>query len=80
MKKAKVMLLSLVLFAVIGTLFASKANRFSNHYIYTGKMGSGKCTVKVNGGAIMGGTPNVAAALVSKTSSCPDVFTVSIRD
>lgn len=80
MKKAKLMLTAITIFAVIGTAFAFKANNFSSHYVYTGTKGSKSCTTKVTGTAIMSGTPNVAASTVSLTTGCPDAFTVKISD
>ena len=80
MKKAKLMLFAIVILAVVATAFAFKANKFSRHYIYTGTKGSRSCTTKVNGAAIMSGTPKVAASTVSTTIGCPDAFTVKISD
>jgi hypothetical protein len=70
----------LVIVAAIGIVMAFKAERFSKHFIYTGKLKSGVCTTKVKGSAIMGGTPNVAASTVALKSGCPDAFTVSVSD
>jgi hypothetical protein len=77
MKKAKLMLSAIAIFAVVGTAFAFKANRFATHFIYTGALGGGVCTAKLEGAAISNGTANRAASLVSKTTGCADQFTVA---
>jgi hypothetical protein len=80
MNKAKLMISFLAIGAILTITFAFKAQYFSSHFIYTGKLGSGSCTTKVKGAAIMSGSPNVAASTVSVTKGCPDVFTIAIDD
>jgi len=80
MKKAKLMITFLGIIALTAITFSFKVQRFSSHYIYTGKLHSGSCTTKVKGAAIMSGAPNIAASTVSVTKGCSDVFTVAIDD
>ena len=81
MKKAKLSFSILVITTILAIAFAFKIDdRFSSHFIYTGKLRSGSCTTKVKGAALMSGTPNVAASTISVTKGCPDVFTVAIDD
>lgn len=80
MKTAKSMLIILLGAGILSFVFAFKAQKFSAHFVYTGKLRSGSCTTKVKGAAIMSGTPNVAASTISVSKNCPDVFTVAIND
>src|SRR2546426_806939 len=83
MKKAKLMLTAIAVFAVLATTFAFKSACFLNHFIYTGTIASGVCTQKVSGAAITNPAPGdtkVAAYVASLTSGCPDLFTIAITD
>jgi len=80
MKKAKVMLVILSILAIIGIASAFKVQKTVRHVLYTGQLGSGSCTQKVNGAVIAPGIPNVAASVSPTTSGCPDVFTTTEVD
>ena len=85
MKRAKLMLSALAIFAVLGSAFAVDAKHFSLHFLYVGDLnqpgGASICTTKVDGAGISNGTANVRASLASVTTSgCPQVFTVAIDD
>jgi len=84
MKRAKLMLSALAIFAVLGSAFAVDAKHFTLHFIYTGAItqpGSATaCDERVNGAAISNGTANVRASTASLTISCPQVFTVGVLD
>ena len=84
MKKAKVMLSALAVLAVVGTAFAFKANRYGNHFVYTGALNGtltiGSCTTERDGTAISNGTATVYASTVSNSTTCPAVFTEAVTD
>lgn len=70
MKKAKLMLVIILVFAGISITQASKAKLFAIHYVYVGALNSGVCTIRVNGAAISNGIANFAADLVPLASGC----------
>ena len=84
MKRAKLMLSALAIFAVLGTTFAFRANTYSAHYLFTGAItqegGATGCTTQANGTALSNGTANIRASLSSLTTNCPQVYTVGITD
>jgi hypothetical protein len=83
MKKARLMLSAVAIFAVVGTAFAFSANRFADHFVYTGTLGSGICQAKKTFAAISSPSPTdilVAASTVSLASGCPDQFTIAVTN
>lgn len=84
MKKARVMLSAVAVFAVLATAFAFKAKSFETHVLYTGVKGGGVCTFKIEAATITttvpAGIEKVAASTTSKTSLCLDEFTTAILD
>jgi len=73
MKKAKLMLLALAIFAVAGTSLAFKASNFETHFIYTGTSAT-DCTSnhKVEGAKVIYPcTPNIYASVAPNTVNCP---------
>ena len=79
MKKAKVMLASLAIVAVLGSAFAFKAKTFIAHFIYTGTS-STTCTHKVTGAQIGGTATAVYASTASITTGCEQNHTESVTD
>jgi hypothetical protein len=85
MKKARLMLSILCVLAVLSTAFAFTANKYANHFIYTGAIvqpnNATSCLTKVNGAAITGGcTPSVRASTVPLSSGCPAECTTTVSD
>lgn len=80
MKKAKIMLGVLLVLVCVASMLSFRIDRYSKHYIFVGKKGSRVCTKKVEGAAILGGSPNAAASTISLSINCPDVFTTEISD
>jgi hypothetical protein len=74
MKKAKLMLVTLLVFVIAVAAQASKAKFYSTHFIYVGALNSGSCTIKVNGAGISNGTPNFAADVVPLASGCSNRY------
>ena len=70
MRKAKIMLSTLVLVFAVFTLLASKMSNFSQNVVYTGKLNSGVCTTAVSFRVIITGTPNLDASTTSLAFGC----------
>jgi len=70
MKRAKIMLITIFVFAIVAVVQASKAKLYSTHYIYVGAINSGSCTIKVDGAGISNGTPNFAADVIPLATGC----------
>jgi hypothetical protein len=82
MKKAKLMLSAMALFAVLATAFAFKAQDFSVNKVYTGAIdqpnGATACQTEVQGRKVTTtGTTQVRASTVSLNTGCPITFTAS---
>lgn len=84
MKKAKLMLSTMALFAVLATAFAFKAKTFSGHVVYTGAVnqtgGATACKSEVEGRTFTNSGTQIRASIVSLDSNCPLTFTTTITD
>jgi len=85
MRKAKLMLSSLGVIAVLGSAFAFKTSNFNQYVVYTGTLGSGVCTTPTSFRVIVcsgPGTPNFAASTTSLASGCPNarVMTLDVNN
>jgi len=78
MRKAKIMLTVLVLVFTGSTLLAFKADKFTQQVVYTGVLGSQKCTTPNNYRAITTGTKNFAASTTALTTWCPDERVITL--
>ena len=79
MKKAKLMLSVLGIVTICASITAFKAKTLSEHFVFTGPLGSGECPNKVIGTAIASGTANVAASS-TVIRPCPDNLTVAVEN
>jgi len=79
MKKAKLMLSALAIFAIAGTALAFKAKNFESHIVYTGTSAADCSSAhQVLGAAIAtSGTANIYASAQPNTVSCPFTSTVT---
>ena len=75
MRQAKIILLTLVVVTFLGGLVAFKATIFANHFLYTGPLNSGVCTIRAEGRVIIVGIPNCAASTIPLSSGCPNECT-----
>ena len=83
MKKAKMMLTAITIFAVVGGAFAFKAKSASSLTIFTGTtVGTGSsCTNELHGATIgASSNPKVRASTVSLSTNCPITSTVAAQD
>lgn len=84
MKKAKLMLSSMAVLAVLATAFAFKAESFSKHVVYTGAVnqegGATACTEEVLGRTFTTSGTQIRASIASTTVGCPVTFTTTIND
>ena len=87
MKKAKLMLSTMALFAILATAFAFKANDFSNHVVFTGSTDTnvnpnGACTSRTEARDLTTNTANgqILASVASKSTGCPITYTVAVEN
>jgi len=80
MKKAKLMLSAIAIFAVVGTAFAFKAKNFQHNFVFTGTSAT-DCTHEADGTKLTDNTGvAVFASISSTTSGCPSTFTTTTPD
>lgn len=81
MKKAKLMLSAIAIFAVLGTAFAFNAKKYDSHILFVqGTGAAGTCTVSASGLTIGGTAAQVYASTQSLSTNCPLNNTEVIND
>jgi hypothetical protein len=83
MKKAKIMLSAIGIFAVVGAAFAFNASKYTTKVIYTGAYSPNApavCTTSISPATITDGTSGaqVYASTSSLSANCPVTFTALV--